>query len=861
MPPVVAGAAAAGVIGGIVQGSVVAGALIFGSQLVLGGLSRALQSDPDMGDAARNVRGRTETVRESIQPRSVVFGRVRKGGTYVLIHTTGNNNKYLHLVIALADHSVNKIGEVYFGDELAIDEDGNAQGPYQGLVQIEKRLGGDNQSAIDIPEASDVWGDDHRGRGVAHVYLRLEFDDSAFPNGIPNPSFALEGYDQVYDPRTDTTGYSENTALCLATYLANERWGLGVDWDDIFDDALIEAANVCDETVDKADGSTEPRYTCNGLFTQDEQPRDIVENLAGAMAGEAINVAGQWTIHAGAYREPDVTITDDDFRGGLKLQTRVSRRENFNTVQGTFISPENDWEPADFPEYSSDFYREQDGRRISHDIELPFTISSSMAQRIAKIELERARREQTLEAPVMLSGLLAQAGDIIAVDRPRWGFEQKPFEVREFAFADSEEAMGVDLVLRETSPLVYDWDATEEEIIEAAPPTTLPGSRDVPQPNVPSVSEELYVTRRSAGVRVLVELDWGGSETAFVDRFQVEQQDEDGPWRRLAPAETTQTQVRDLQPGIYRWRVRAINRLGVPSPWAETALTEIVGTSAPPTPLTGLTLSGIGGMAILRWDQHPDLDVLVGGSVQFRHARQKEGATWANSVSIGERLPGSSTEAVLPLKPGTYLAKPRDAKGQPALEETVVVTNAGTVLSYGNVDSLKEDPNWAGTSTTTAVTLTTEDGAVLTTDSGATLIGDEIDLEVIDGNLRLHQGSTSGVYSFAAGFDFGVVRKFRLRTDIAVSVINIGTSIDDRTANIDTWPDFDNTRDADMDIQIWVRTTDDDPNNNPTWSSWERIDSAEYEARGADFQARVSTEDAQYLPQIEELSINADEVV
>jgi len=832
MPPVVAGAAAAGVIGGLVQGSVVAGALIFGSQLVLGGLSRALQSDPDMGDSARRVRGRTETVRESIQPRSVVFGRVRKGGTYALIHTTGNNNKYLHLVIALADHSVNKIGAVYFGDELAIDEDGNAQGPYQGLVQIEKRLGGDNQSAIDIPEASDVWGDSHQGRGVAHVYLRLEFDDSAFPNGIPNPSFEMEGYDQVYDPRTDTTGYSENNALCLASYLTNERWGLDVDWDDINEDALIEAANVCDEDVDKVDGS-EPRYTCNGLFTQDEQPRDIIQNLAGAMAGEAINVAGQWTIHAGAYREPDVTITDDDFRGGLKLQTRVSRRENFNTVQGTFISPENDWEPADFPEYASDFYREQDGRRISHDIELPFTISSSMAQRIAKIELERARREQTLEAPVMLSGLLAQAGDIIAVDRPRWGFEEKPFEVREFAFADSEEAMGVDLVLRETSPLVYDWDASEEEIIEAAPPTTLPGSRDVPQPNTPSVSEELYVTRRSAGVRVLAELDWGGSDTTFVDRFQVEQQRDGGAWQRIPSTEQTRLEIRDLQPDTYRWRVRAINRLGVPSDWTTTSLQEIVGTDAPPVPITGLTMSAIGGMAILRWDQHPDLDVIVGGSIQFRHARQTENATWPNSVSIGERIAGSATEVVLPLKPGTYLAKARDAQGQPSTEAVMVVTKAGEVLTFGNIDTITEDPAWAGTKT---------------------------NVEEDAGNLVMVEGNTEGSYQFAAGFDFGQVRKTRLRTEIDVSVINLGQTIDEREENIDSWADFDGTADAETTVQIWVRATDDDPTDNPEWTTWERIDSAEYEARAFEFEARLSTENPDFLPQINELTVRADEI-
>lgn len=836
MPQVAAGAAIAtafGVGAGTVT-TITGAAFLFGSQLVLGGLARALQKDPDVGGTASATQGRTQTVRESTQPRAVVFGRVRKGGTYALIHTTGSNNRILHLVIALADHECESIGAVYFGDELAIDENGDGVGPYEGLVSITKRLGSDDQSAINIPDVdSDIWGDDHRLRGVAHVYLRLEFDSDAFPNGIPNASFDMEGYNQVWDPRTEEYGYSRNAALCAAAYLTNQRWGLGIDWDDIPEDALIEAANVCDEDVEKADGSTEPRYQCDGLITEDEQPRDIVENLLSAMAGEAVNTGGTWVIHAGAYREPDITYTADDFRGGIKLQTRVSRRENFNTVSGTFISPDNEWEPSDFPEYKSDFYVEQDGRRIARDIELPFTISSSAAQRIAKIELERARREQTLEAPVMLSGILARAGDIIEVDYSRWGFDKKPFEVRELAFSDDDDAMGVDLVLREISPLVYDWDASEEEIIEAAPPTTLPSSRDVPQPITPGVSEELYVTRRSAGVRVRVQLDWSGSETDFVDRFQVEVQQNGGAWQRIPGTEATSLEIRDVEPGQYRFRVRAVNRLGVVSDWATTSQQDIVGTDDPPGNVQGLSVSGIGGMAKLSWDEAEELDVVVGGSFEIRHSRQLENATWSNAVRMGRKLPGSATEATLPLKRGTYLIKKRDAQGQPSPQPAMFVASGGTVLNFANIDEIQEDPSWAG---------------------------DKTNVEEDGGNLVMEEGETEGVYRFAAGFDFGEVRRFRLQTDIDVSVLNLGQNIDDRTNNIDEWADFDGTADAEVDIQVWVRITDDDPDDDPTWSPWERIDSAEYQARGAQFEIRMSTETEDFLPQVNEMRVFADEV-
>ena len=807
-------------------------AYAFGSTLILGGLSAALQRDPSMRGAG--MRGRTQSVRQSAEPWHVVFGRVRKGGVFTFIHTTGSNNKFLHLVIVLAAHEVESIGRVYFDNEEAFDADGQVTNKFSGRAQLEKRLGADDQSAISIPEAGDLWGDDHRLRGHAHIYLRLQFDHDVYPNGIPNISVDLEGYNGIFDPRTGTTGYSRNDALCLAAYKENERWGKGVDRVDIDEDWLIEAANVCDEEVQLDGGGTELRYQCDGVFHVDERPLDIIEELLSAMAGEDIYSGGMWRIQAGAYREPEVTITPDDFRGGISLQTRVSRRENFNAVNGTFISPEHDWEESDFPQYASEFYAEEDDRKITKDIVLPFTISPSACQRIAKIELERARRQQTLDAPLGLSGILAQAGSTVMVDYPRWGFDEKPFEVRELGFAEDNDGMGVDLVLRETSPLVFDWSATEEQIMAAAPLTNLPSAFDVPTPNTPTVTEALYVTSNSAGVKVLVELDWTGSELDFVDRFQVQfRRLPSAEWQAVPSTEMTRIEIRDIEPGDYVFRVRAMNRLGVTSPWAPTTPQEIQGTTGPPEQLQGLVILAVGGMAILRWDEHPALDVRIGGSIQFRHSRQQVGATWASSVSIGDKMPGSDTVAILPLKPGTYLAKPRNAGGLLADDPAIVVSHAGEVLTFANIDTIQEHPSWAGTMT---------------------------NVEEDAGNLVLVEGETQGTYRFSAGFDFVNARKFRLRTEIDFSIINVGLNIDDREDNIDDWPDFDGTIDADADAQVYVRTTNDDPAGSPEWSEWNRIDSGEFEVRAAEFELRMRTADPAFIPMVSDLWVRADEV-
>ncbi|MFN7195151.1 MAG: phage tail protein, partial [bacterium] len=348
----------------------------------------------------------------------MIYGQVRTGGAITFLHTTDGNSK-LHLVITLAGHEVEEIGDIYFDDEVVpLDGSGNATGKYAGFVRVQKKLGTDTQTAFAdlITEASDKWTADHRQRGRACVYVRLTHNSDLFASGIPNIAAIVKGK-KVYDPRTSTTAWSANAALCLADYLTDPIRGLGVDYATRIDETdLIAAANVCDENVTLAAGGTEDRYTCNGTFDTSQRPRDIIASMTGAMAGRASLVGGTWSIFAGAYTAPTITLTEADLRGPIRVSSRLSRRDLANGVKGTFVSPDNKWQASDFPPVSSSTAVTDDGgERLWRDIDLPFTTSAATAQRLARIELRRARQQISVQLAAKLTAYRLVPGDVVGL--------------------------------------------------------------------------------------------------------------------------------------------------------------------------------------------------------------------------------------------------------------------------------------------------------------------------------------------------------------------------------------------------------------------------------------------------------------
>lgn len=314
--------------------------------------------------------------------------------------------------------------------------------------------------------------------------------------------------------------------------------------------------------------------------------------------------------------------------------------------------------------------------------------------------------------------------------------------------------------------------------------------------------------------------------------------------------------ISDVQQGeSYHFRARWNEENRLPGPWTETPNVLIIGRSGVPGGLGGLTISTFGGQAHMRWDEPEELDVRFGGQVRFRHSASFASPTWAESTSIGEVAQARSLFAALPLKPGTYLARVFDADENPSDTIVSVSTKQASVLEYANVTTVDEASTFSGTHTNT-VGIDNE----LKLD-GAGLLDSEADFDAIANFDSLGGVVLSGTYDHAAGIDLVTVKRVRITSRVTASSVNVNDLIDDRTDLMDTWEDFDGTLQAQSDLQVWVRLTDDDPAGSPTWGEYQRLDSMEVEARGLGFQSRLFTNDAAFNIVVTELGVDVEEVV
>lgn len=867
-----------------------------------------------LGGAKGNMAGRgaTLTFRAAAPAAPIIYGETRVGGAVMFMHTSGiertTDNKLLWLFIALAGHEVEEIGDVYFSDEvIPFDEEGTpfngptlytftgaAQGqgasaPGGGLYSAAFRirhLGGADQVA-DVNARQALWGipdvikEGDRYQGIAYLSVQLKFNTGLFPGGPPNISAKVKGR-KVYDPREPshdiedpaTWAWSDNAALCVADYLRGVPMDTGggvivrpygvqaaddaIDWD-----AVTTAANICDESVQKASGGFEKRYTCNGLLDSDVTPEDALRQLLSSMAGSLVWSGGTWKIFAGAYRTPTVSLGDDDQCGPARTQAKRARRDLFNGVKGKFRGPKTFYVTTDFPRVNSQTYVTQDnGEEIWQDIELPFTDQPSAAQRIARIELQKNRQQIVTERRFKLSALGTTAGDTILLTDARKGWSSKPFEIARWALVTERDEGGmpylaIDMTLVETSSNVYAWTADDEFAFDDEPDTNLPRPWEVALPGAPGIVEALYETRDGSGVKTRVTVSWADSFEGYFQDYTVEYKlASASTWTVLPPAASTSIEINDVAAGIYDFRVKTRNTLGVFSEYATSMGLTVYGLGAAPSALTGLGIQPLGNQAMLAWTQSGDLDVREGGYIEFRHSPATSGATWETATSIREAVNGTDAAAVVPLKAGTYLVRPVDSSGIPGTAATVTSKQA-SINGYTSLGGspLTEEPTFAGTTTNTVV-----DSGVLKL-ANAGMWDDIADLDALATNIDDTGGlSAEGSYLFDNAYDFGVVERVRLTSTIEATVTNILSNFDDRTGNIDDWDDFDGSGSgAAADAWVEYRQTDDDPAGSPTWTDWMRLDTAEAECRAVECRVQLRSYDVAYNIEIATLQVAAEE--
>ena len=585
---------------------------------------------PSFSDAS--LADRTQMVRSPIAARQIVYGQTRVSGVVVYMSTTGTKNEYLHLVIALAGHEVEEIGDVYFNDELALTGAGSAaQGRFTGYADIYKKLGSDTQTVETNLETATSgltngkWTSNHRLRGIAYVYVRLTWSDQVWTGGIPNISAMVKGK-KVYDPRTTTTVYSANAALCLRDYLTSSTYGLGMSSSEIDDTAFTAAANICDEQVEvkpvTSPATYENRYETNGVLYTSAAPDENVGKLLSAMGGLVAYSGGKIVPYAAGYRIPTVTLTDTDFAGGISVQTKTSSRDRVNAVKGVFVSEKSEWQPTDFPPVTSTtFYTQDNSIRYWRDVVLPMTTSSSAAQRIARIELLRARQELTFTARFRLDAMQVRAGDTVMVTLSKFGWSAKVFEVISWNFvADgSPPQLAIEMTLRETASSVYDWSTSDEVQVDTTPTTTLPDpfALDAPTNLTLTADGTTQLIQADGTALPRIKVAWSAPSEEFIQSggdVVIEYKQGNSTtyltWSRVDGDQTLDYISSDVRIGTsYDVRIYGLSYFQIATSYLTASVTVAKDTTAPATP-TSLTASvGTGKAVSLDWADNTEADL------------------------------------------------------------------------------------------------------------------------------------------------------------------------------------------------------------------------------------------------------------
>ena len=639
-------------------------AATYTGQLLISLATSALLGALSPKPAASAQRGYDTNVLGPALDHTIIYGKTKVGGVVVYNESTGTNNKFLHRIITVAGHEVESFERIYIDDAYidfsnlgtsgnvasVVDPDGTTSDRYNNKLRIQVAYGTPTQVAnadlVTASTASDgLWTASHKLSGIAYIYVRLAFDADVYPNGIPTFTAEIKGK-KVFDPRTNTTGWSDNPALCVRDYLTSTGYGLGEDPDNIDDDLTKAAADICDQTVFSA-----TRYTTNGSFTTGATPYDLISSILPSMGGSLWYAQGKWRMKPAYWTTPVMFLDEDDLRSSISVSTRHSRRDNFNVIKGKFTGPDTNWQSVDYKEvrnesnagtfvtglpYSisevgtTDFTAigatsntvgevftatgagtgdgvadlnlgVDNGLTSVADVDLLFTDTMKEARRLGRITLERNRQQLTIGASFGLKTLGLQVGDNVYITNTRFGWTNKAFEVLSWNFGLTDGLdLQTEMTLRETAESVFD--EFDDAATYEADNTNLPSPFFVPVPSLNAAVITTTINEDGTAVPA-IDFSWGVSNSEVVDYY-------DFQWKLSTDATYNSTVVEEprfrIAPALsnvaYDYRVRAVNTLGIKSNYASSVSPASTGNDLTiPTPPTALVAEGGYSTVKLTW--------------------------------------------------------------------------------------------------------------------------------------------------------------------------------------------------------------------------------------------------------------------
>ena len=270
-------------------------------------------------------------------------------------------------------------------------------------------------------------------------------------------------------------------------------------------------------------------------------------------------------------------------------------------------------------------------------------------------------------------------------------------------------------------------------------------------------------------------------------------------------------EILNSQLGVYEFQVFSYNINAQLSATSNDLSFNAVGKTALPEDPTGLTVEPVSELFVrLRFDPATDIDVTHGGSISVRHTPSVDPAiaTFSNSTEIIPKLSGNISETLVPALTGTYSIKFIDDGGRRSNNAARIIVTQPDPQPNQIILTEREDtdsPPFQGNKVNTFYDADF-DGLLL----DGTLLFDDITQNIDDLSNIDFAGpiNSSGTYEFQNIIEMGAIFNLTLKRRFVTSGLLPNDLIDSRTANIDTWTEFDGTLAEDVNARLLVATTE-----------------------------------------------------
>lgn len=556
-----------------------------GTQIVVGlalsAISRALAPKPNIPEPS----ARMVNFAQPVTYMETVYGTVRKGGP--IAYTNFAEGKR-YKVVLLAAHEIEGIVEHWL-DEWPVTIDGAGvvtTDPPGSLAEIHIRLGTAGQSVLPLNSVFAELTADHDFDELAVAQITASKPPAAeftanYPRGREwQYTPVIQGKNDIYDPRTDTYGWTDNAALVIADWIVNTL-GRTVDWDEVADEA-----DVCDLNVTTRYEGTIKKWTINFSFSddvEDEQTRAMFASACDAFFYET--PSGQVGFKVGRYEAPTITLTDDDFYGITISQGQETETPNEFVIR--YTEPNNAYRETPAGAWIVD----PAGRRTREELAVYAINSHNQASRVAK-RLARARNpEYSVQGVLKYVGQNIIGERFVRITHTQLGIDQV-FEVDRLI--RSEDGLQYQIEAISVASEDFDFVAADEEPDQPEYTAATPVSDDFDPTGITAVAETVSGVPgirvswddQGAGVAHKVRYAESGTANWTVTGFTVE--------NTLLLNPLVDGQAYDIQvQAVTDFSGRALSDWTPSTPLTRTAYIN----STPPDPLAAFTVTGGAGEA------------------------------------------------------------------------------------------------------------------------------------------------------------------------------------------------------------------------------------------------------------------------